>query len=206
MLVDHHPAGVKGELHKTLSWLKQHNPQCRVLLGLRDIIDEPEAVLATWRTEMIHEVLDSLYDQIFIYGAPEFFDPVSEYNFGASARCKTSYTGFITDLDAESTCFADEGRRREVKELFLTVGASRYPYPEGVDFVKLPAVVKTGANIYQAGPLGISFTETLELRQNLIYEAVKTFRPQLMLVDHSPVGVKGELHKTFSWLKQHRPV
>ena len=82
--------------------------------------------------------------------------------------------------------------------------ASRYPLPEAVDSVKLPAVVKTGANLYQARSLGISITETLGLRQNLIFEAVKTFSPQLMLVDHSPVGVKGELQKTLRWISKQR--
>ena len=115
------------ELCKTLNWLKEQNSQCQVALGLRDIIDEPEKVIATWRAENIYEVLDQVYDQIFIYGTPEVFDPVSAYNFGPAARAKTSFTGFITDCAGEQTiasqAIASEvGRCPDTKEVFLTVG------------------------------------------------------------------------------------
>ena len=100
-----------------------------------------------------------------------------------------------------------KARCPDLSILLLTGSAyvSRYPHPKGVDFVRLPELLKTGPNSYKSAFLGVSVAETLELRQNLIYQAVKTFNPQLMLVDHHPVGVKGELHKTLTWLKEHNP-
>jgi predicted glycosyltransferase len=126
MIVDHSPLGMKGEIQKALFWLKDQNPQCHLVLGLRDIIDEPDAVLDAWLAEGIHEVLDQVYTQIFVYGTPEVFDPVSAYQFSGSARAKTSFTGFITDYN-QKVGFKYDARGPgdapdDTKEVFLTVG------------------------------------------------------------------------------------
>ena len=144
MLVDHSPIGVKGELRKTLLWLKRHNPMCQIVLGMRDIIDEPQAVLATWHAESIHQVLESTYHRIFVYGAPEIFDPVTEYRFGASSRAKTSYTGFITDPPAESTNQRAVTRRKDVKEVFLTVGGGEDGMEIVDTFLRMQSLSRNG--------------------------------------------------------------
>ena len=93
ILVDHNPVGLKGELRKTLAWIKDQDSGCQIILGMRDIIDEPESVLASWAADNIHEVLEDVYDRIFIYGTPEVFDPISGYQFGPKARAKSSCQG-----------------------------------------------------------------------------------------------------------------
>lgn len=79
--------------------------------------------------------------------------------------------------------------------------AEHYRLPEGTDFIKLPAVVKVGDNRYRPRSLGNSFAQIFELRQNLIFEAVHSFRPHILLVDHAPIGMKGEIKKTLLELK-----
>ena len=103
-----------------------------------------------------------------------------------------------------------EGLKRVYPELsiLLLTGsphAGRYPLPEGMDFIKLPSVVKTGEASYLPRSLKSSFDTVLELRQNIILEAAKAFEPTMMLVDHSPLGMKGELKKTLFWLKERNP-
>jgi len=119
-LVDHAPIGMKGEIKKTLYELKGQANRPVLLLGLRDILDEPEKVCAAWESEGIYPILDEVYDRIFIYGAPEFFDPTSAYRFGQKARSKTSFTGFISDHSraAGPTQEAD----RKTKRVLLTIG------------------------------------------------------------------------------------
>ena len=102
LLIDHSPLGVKGELRQTLDWLKSYRPECKLVLGLRDLLDEPRKVIATWKRQGIYEILDTIYDQIFVYGSPDIFDAVQAYGLRQAAREKTVYTGFIVGTNDES--------------------------------------------------------------------------------------------------------
>jgi predicted glycosyltransferase len=64
--------------------------------------------------------LDEVYDRIFIYGTPEFFDPVSAYRFGRAAKDKTSFTGFIADSPHPPLSAATSNGN--VKKVLLTIG------------------------------------------------------------------------------------
>ncbi len=119
-LVDHSPLGMKREAQKTLFWLKEQGKQTSLVLGLRDILDEPKKVCETWRREGVYPVLENLYDQIFIYGTPELFDPVSAYAFGEKARAKTRFTGFITE--GKSAPDDDNRTAGGSKQILLTIG------------------------------------------------------------------------------------
>ena len=127
ILVDHNPMGLKGELRKSLAWVRDHAPRCQIILGMRDIIDEPESVLATWASDNTHQVLENIYDWIFIYGTPKVFDPVSEYRFGPKARAHSSFTGFITGSNPHDAVASELQPRGEAqhgltKNIFVTVG------------------------------------------------------------------------------------
>ena len=74
---------------------------------------------------------------------------------------------------------------------------------DGVDYIKLPSVKKLADERYTSRELKNSFERTLALRSQLILSAVREFEPHVMLVDHAPLGVKGELLPTFSWLAAH---
>ena len=65
--------------------------------------------------------------------------------------------------------------------------------PRGVDYIKLPTIVKTGDTTWQASTLGISLEATLRLRSRLIEDTFSEYDPDLVLVDHMPVGALGEL-------------
>ncbi len=119
-LVDHVPLGMKGEIKRTLFALKNRIPAPALVLGLRDILDEPEKVCAAWEAEGVYPVLDEVYDRIFIYGTREFFDPVSAYCFGQKAKEKTGFTGFISD-PAHASAPASEPNGRP-KKVLLTIG------------------------------------------------------------------------------------
>ncbi|MGH8003436.1 MAG: glycosyltransferase family protein, partial [Limisphaerales bacterium] len=118
----HAPIGMKGEIKKTLQELKTQSDSPSLVLGLRDILDEPEKVCAAWEMEGVYPVLDEVYDRIFIYGTPAFFDPISAYRFGQKAKRKTSFTGFISDGDL--TAFPMEGKKNipNPKKVLLTIG------------------------------------------------------------------------------------
>lgn len=65
--------------------------------------------------------------------------------------------------------------------------------PPGMDFVKLPTVVRTGPGDWRTRSLALDVDRTLRLRAGLIAEAFSEFRPDAVLVDHMPLGAQGEL-------------
>src|SRR5438128_8080266 len=87
-LVDHAPAGMKGELRKALAFIREEMPATQTVLGLRDIIDSPEAVRSLWREQNIYQLLETAYDQILVYGCRHLFDSVRAYDFPAAVVAK----------------------------------------------------------------------------------------------------------------------
>jgi predicted glycosyltransferase len=95
MLVDKVPAGVQGELLPTLRHLKTWRPQARLVLGMRDIEDDPATTCAEWEETGARELHDKIYDLILLYGLREIFDPVREYNMSRPAAAKLVQCGYL---------------------------------------------------------------------------------------------------------------
>jgi predicted glycosyltransferase len=93
-LVDKEPLGLLGEVQKTLRLLKRRGG-CRLVLGLRDIMDEPASLAVEWRRKRVLPALERLYDQIWVYGLPQIYDPVSAYRFPPAVAAKTVFTGYL---------------------------------------------------------------------------------------------------------------
>jgi predicted glycosyltransferase len=110
LIVDNVPAGLKGELLPTLRYLKQHS--CRLVLGLRDVVDEAEWVRRTWREDGSYELLDELYDLILVYGHQDVYDVTREYAFSPEASAKTQFVGYLRRDPPKRTVAA---MRRELR-------------------------------------------------------------------------------------------
>lgn len=65
--------------------------------------------------------------------------------------------------------------------------------PPGVDFVKIPTLVKTGASGSAPPNLSLGLPEMTEIRSRIIRESVLSFQPDLFLVDNFPLGAQAEL-------------
>lgn len=63
----------------------------------------------------------------------------------------------------------------------------------GVDYLKLPTIVKTGDVTWQTSMLSLSIAEIVNLRAEVIRQVFREFKPDAVLVDHMPVGALGEL-------------
>lgn len=94
-LVDHAPAGMKGELLRPLAHIRKEMPETRTVIGLRDILDSPQTVQQLWKEQGIYQLLDEAYDQVLIYGSRRLFDPIREYNFPGPVGMKTVFCGYI---------------------------------------------------------------------------------------------------------------
>lgn len=73
-LVDKEPLGLRGEVGNTLSMLKAKGT--RLVLGLRDVMDDPGKLTDEWERKMAIPALRDLYDDIWIYGRPEICNPL----------------------------------------------------------------------------------------------------------------------------------
>ena len=100
-LVDHAPAGMKGELLESLAFIREEMPATQTVLGLRDIIDSPDAVRSLWREQDIYRLLETTYDHILVYGSRHLFDVAREYDFPHAVAAKTRYCGYIARNDGK---------------------------------------------------------------------------------------------------------
>jgi len=100
-LVDHAPAGMKGELLNALAFIRAEMPATRTVLGLRDIIDSPQTVRSLWREQDVYQLLETAYDHILVYGSRHLFDSVTAYDFPAPIAAKTRFCGYITRRDSD---------------------------------------------------------------------------------------------------------
>lgn len=76
--------------------------------------------------------------------------------------------------------------------------------PALLDYIKLPCLTRTGRGEYSTKYLSAGINEAIQLRADLILATVKNFKPDLLMVDKKPLGVKGELAATLDHLQAER--
>jgi predicted glycosyltransferase len=79
--------------------------------------------------------------------------------------------------------------------------AGAFDYRVRVDFVKIPSIIKLHNGEYTALDRHTDLDETLEMRQAIIRHTAETFQPDIFIVDKEPLGLRGELEETLSYLK-----
>ena len=94
-IVDKEPLGLKKEVLPTLQWLRESLPATKTVLGLRDILDEPSVVCKDWKAKDVYRYLEELYDEIWVYGNRDIYDPIVEYKIPSSIEPKICFTGYI---------------------------------------------------------------------------------------------------------------
>ena len=83
--------------------------------------------------------------------------------------------------------------------------AQAFGLPPRVDFIKLPAVTKLSDGTYTARSLDMEFATLHDLRAALLRETAQAYHPDVFLVDHAPLGLKGEALPTLKLLRATRP-
>ena len=92
-IVDHVPTGLRGELLPLMPDLKTRGTE--IVIGLRDIIDEPETVQQSWKFDGCAKLVDSLYDHVWVYGNKNIFDLGEMYNLSDRSRNRIDYLGYL---------------------------------------------------------------------------------------------------------------
>ncbi len=162
-LVDHVPTGVWGELRPTLKMLNEREDRPAVVLGMRDIVDDPRAVQKLWRREKTYKAISDYYDEVLIYGCREVFDMAAEYGLDTELGSRIRYCGYICSDEPRMT---DEQTRNQLQ------------------LRKDRLVVVSAGGGYDAYPMMRTCMEALQLLGNpLPFDALFITGP-LMLAEH----------------------
>ncbi len=92
-IVDKEPLGLRGEVSETLELLKARGT--RLVLGLRDVLDEPKLLRPEWKRKNVLPALRDVYDDIWIYGLPQICDPIKGIGLPGKVRRKVTFTGYL---------------------------------------------------------------------------------------------------------------
>jgi len=127
-IVDKEPLGLHGEVRNTLYDLKSLGVS--TVLGLRDVLDDKETLLQEWVEKQVFPNLDTLYDQIWIYGVRDFYQPLKGLPLESSVSAKTVYTGYLQRLHES---IGSEDMVPDAPYLLVTPGGGR----DGREMVEL---------------------------------------------------------------------
>lgn len=102
---------------------------------------------------------------------------------------------------------ASQLRAPNINILILTGSpiAGRFRFPEQIDFVRIPGMIKKTNDEYRPLSIKIHPQHALNIRKSIITSTAKTFRPHLFIVDKEPLGLKKEVLPTLRWIQQHLP-
>jgi predicted glycosyltransferase len=101
VLVDKHPFGVGDELLPALEAARE--ARARLVLGLRDVLDDPLSVRAEWHSRHLYERIPEYYDRVLVYGQPEILDPRRAYAFPAPVSALTRFCGYVVSSRQDNT-------------------------------------------------------------------------------------------------------
>ncbi|QJB55776.1 glycosyltransferase [Pseudodesulfovibrio sp. zrk46] len=131
-IVDKVPSGLKNEVLPTLKWIKKNLPCTRVVLGLRDILDEAKSTQADWKKKKFPEILRDLYSEIWVYGEQKLYDPIKEYAFPEDIAEKTIFTGYIPRKVPKM-----RKAKRKHKQVVVTIGGGGDGYSVLDNYLKM---------------------------------------------------------------------
>lgn len=86
-----------------------------------------------------------------------------------------------------------------------TLHASYYAMPDKVDYVKLPSLRKGPDYRYCAKSLGVNLQDVISVRSAILTATTASYRPDVLLIDKSPLGVHGEAETALKLVRDRYP-
>lgn len=142
LIVDKHPRGAFGELEPALSRLAARGTA--VVLGLRDVLDDPLVAAAEWARAGGSDALERWYSGVWVYGDPRVCDPTADLSLPSRFRRRVEYVGYLAHGREEASSTGGQptdrayvlglagggGDGAELADAFTTAR-----FPSGVDAV-----------------------------------------------------------------------
>lgn len=93
LIVDKEPWGFRHELAPTLEAARARG--ARIVLGIRDVLDDEDALAAEWERKGAVEAIERYYDEVWVYGIPEICRPLAGLGLSARMEERVIYTGYL---------------------------------------------------------------------------------------------------------------
>ncbi len=94
VIVDKEPTGFRGELLETLEWL-QANTHTKIVLGLRDVLDESTALADEWERKDAVAAMARFYSEIWVYGLRSIYNPLQGVDYPPAIDDRMHWTGYL---------------------------------------------------------------------------------------------------------------
>jgi predicted glycosyltransferase len=92
-IVDKEPTGFRGEVVPALDYLQATG--CRLVLGIRDVMDEPALLVPEWERKGAKEALARYYDEVWVYGLKDVYQPLRALDLPPEVEKRITYTGYL---------------------------------------------------------------------------------------------------------------
>ncbi len=93
LIVDKEPWGFRHELAETLKAARDRG--ARIVLGIRDVLDDEDALVREWERKGAIDAIEAFYDEIWIYGIPQICRPLTGLGLSARMESRAIYTGYL---------------------------------------------------------------------------------------------------------------
>ena len=120
LIVDKEPLGLRGEVRETLALL--HRRGTPLILGLRDVMDDPGALENEWERKHAVPALCEYYDGIWVYGLPQICNPLEGIDLPASVNRRVTYTGYLRRNEPEPVLTPETRWTLDSEFLLVTTG------------------------------------------------------------------------------------
>jgi predicted glycosyltransferase len=119
-IVDKEPLGLRGEVRETLALVRRRG--AAVILGLRDVMDDPGALRSEWQRKQAIPALAEYYDEIWVYGLPQICNPLAGLALPEGVRRRIAYTGYLRRRADDPVPGPDPCQFRDNEFLLVTPG------------------------------------------------------------------------------------
>lgn len=93
VVVDKEPTGFHGEILEVLERARREG--ARLVLGLRDVLDDPARLAPEWARKGAGEALARLYHEVWVYGVARIHRPLDGLDLDAGVADRLIYTGYL---------------------------------------------------------------------------------------------------------------
>lgn len=175
LVVDKAPWGFAGELTSALRALKRRGT--RLVLGLRDVLDEPGVAAKEWQRDHGDRAVREFYDEVWVYGDQGIHDLAAAARMAKDVRTKVTHVGYV---------LAENGPHLRPPRPVLPGGLSDYALvmvgggQDGDDLARAAVAAKLPpglALVVLTGP---------QMRADVVRELKSTARPDTVVSPFSP--------------------
>lgn len=122
LIVDRHPFGVDHELLPILERLRAIGTRC--VLGMREVLDTPEAAAEEFRKIGGAPAVARYYDSVWVYGDPKIYNPLDTGEIPKELADRVRFTGYLSHGRPDDPIQSEQKPRHRPYVLTIVGGGS----------------------------------------------------------------------------------